>query len=56
MAWIIKSYGDGSLSQTCSSWHIYSIQDPLAENRGWKRRATEFINPSFGDNFLRPGN
>lgn len=55
MAWI-KSYGDGGLSQTCSSWHIYSIQDPFAENRGLKRRATEFINPSFGDNFLRPGN
>jgi len=56
MAWIIKSYGVGDLSQTFSSWHIYSIQDPLAENRDSKRRATEFINPSFGHNCLRPGN
>ena len=55
MAWIIKNYGDGDLSQTFSSWHIYSIQDPLPENRDSKRRATECINPSFGHNSLRPG-
>ena len=56
MARIVKSYGDGDWSQTFSSWHIYSIQDPLPENRDWKRRATEFINPSSGHNCLRPGN